>query len=144
MGRGKTGQQKAEANRKRLEIENRRKVVAANILAGATYRDIARSLGVSPATIAGDVKAVQAEWREHYVKDTNDWASVQLRRLDVMISAIWEKARNGDKDAIDRVLKIMERQAKLLGLDQPQRIETTFNWESLMRVDPDQHDDPFA
>jgi len=43
---------------------------------------------------------------------------LELERLDAMQAAIWDDAMNGHLGAIDRVLKIMERRAKLLGLDQ--------------------------
>ena len=36
--------------------------------------------------------------------------------------AIWPAALAGDLFAIDRVLKVMSRRAKLLGLDQPKKV----------------------
>ena len=38
-----------------------------------------------------------------------------------MHEAIWEAALDGDLRAIDRVLRIMEHRAKLLGLEAPRR-----------------------
>ncbi len=42
---------------------------------------------------------------------------LELERLDAMLTAIWPQALNGYLGAIDRVLKIIERRSKLLGLE---------------------------
>ncbi len=117
MGDGpKTAQHKT---RRKLSVAERRKLVAANMLAGASYRDIAAALGVSKSTVANDFKAIIKEWREQYTDDIDSWAKIQLRRLDVLINAIWDRARNGDYQAIDRVMKLMHQQSKLLGIEGP-------------------------
>lgn len=99
-----------------LSITNRRRAVAANLLAGATYAEIAHALNVSKATIASDYKAILAEWRAHYAADADDLVQLQLRRYDVLLNAIWSDARGGSAVAIDRTLAIMDRQNALLGL----------------------------
>ena len=42
-----------------------------------------------------------------------------------MLLALWRRVQNGDERAIDRVLRIMERRAKLLGLDAAAKTEHT-------------------
>ena len=113
------GLQRHERAKKKIEIDQRRRIVAANILAGLTYREIAAALDVSLGTISGDFKAIIKEWRKHYADDADKWLNTQLRRLDVMLNSIWDNVKDGDLQAMDRALKIMERQAKLLGLDKP-------------------------
>src|SRR5579863_52589 len=44
---------------------------------------------------------------------------LEQARLDDLQTAMWERAMNGDYAAIDRCLAIMERRAKLMGLDAP-------------------------
>jgi len=44
---------------------------------------------------------------------------LELERLDAMLFAIGPEVRKGSYGAIDRALKIMERRARLLGLDAP-------------------------
>lgn len=44
---------------------------------------------------------------------------LDLRRLDSLLLTYWPLAKGGDTDALDRVLKILQRRAKLLGLDLP-------------------------
>jgi len=45
--------------------------------------------------------------------------------LDGMLAGIWQGARKGNVSHIDRVLKIEERRAKLLGLDAPTKVAET-------------------
>ena len=99
-----------------ITITNRRRMVSANLLAGATYREIANALKVSPATIASDYRAIIAEWREHYAKKADELLNIQLRRYDVLLNAIWDRAKNGDTQAIDRALTIMDKQNALMGI----------------------------
>jgi len=47
----------------------------------------------------------------------------ETARLDRLISGVWEKALNGEIPAIMAVLKILERRAKLLGLDAPSKVQ---------------------
>ena len=48
--------------------------------------------------------------------------ALELARLDEMLIKALESARNGDPQAIDAVLKIMNRRAKYLGMDSPEKI----------------------
>lgn len=102
-----------------LEIAHRRKLVAANLIAGATYAEIASTLNVSKATIAGDYRAILKEWKEHYAEKLDRYLYLQLRRYDVMLNTVWEKARSGDLAAMDRALTIMDRQNKLMQVTAP-------------------------
>jgi hypothetical protein len=49
--------------------------------------------------------------------------TIELARLDGLMVTLWPAARRGDLAAVDRILKVMERRAKLLGLDAPARHE---------------------
>jgi hypothetical protein len=78
----------------------------------------------SKATITSDKKAILAEWRQHYAQDAAELAALQLRRLDVLLNAIWEKARSGDERAIDKALAIIDRQNDILGMTKAPLMET--------------------
>ncbi len=100
-----------------LAAERARKAVDLRI-AGATYEKIAGVLGLR--TRAGAYKAV-ARGLAMVEKETRE-ASENLRalevaRLDRMQVGVWAAARSGDVKAIAAALKIMERRAKLLGID---------------------------
>lgn len=102
---------------RQAEIEVRRKKVAANLTAGLNYRDMAEALGVSLATVAGDVKVIIERWQDEQASTIGQWVQLESHRLDRALNAIWDKVQAGDLGAIDRALKIMERRARLLGLD---------------------------
>ena len=110
---GKAAHRKAEA---KAAIEQRRVKVAVALLQGLTYREIARALDVSIGTVSSDRRAIVREWRKHYTEKTDDWIEIQLRRLDVLLNAIWDDAQKGSLKHIDRVLKLIERQERLLGI----------------------------
>jgi len=102
---------------------HRRKQVAANLLAGLTYREMAEALGVALGTIKNDVDYVMAHWQHEQVEAATDYVTLQERRLDRALNAIWGRVLNGDDKAITAMLKIEERRAKLRGLDQPDKLE---------------------
>lgn len=101
----------------RLTIEQRRKMVAANLLAGATYSEIATALRVSKGTVASDYKAIIKEWKDHYADKADKFLAMQLRRLDMLLNSLWSDAQQGNMQKLDRALAIMDRQNALLGLN---------------------------
>lgn len=102
-----------------LSIAQRRQVVAVNLIAGATYAEIAGTLNISKATITSDYRAILKEWKEHYTAKLDQYLYLQLRRYDVLLNTLWERARSGDAAAIDRALAIMDRQNKLMHITKP-------------------------
>ncbi len=104
--------------------EMRRSKVSANLLGGLTYRQMAETLDCSLGTIAADVKIILGRLRREQIDNMADHVQIQLTRLDRLLNAVWNDALEGDLAAIDRALKIMERQAKLLGLDEPEKRQT--------------------
>lgn len=48
---------------------------------------------------------------------------MEVQRLDSLLQAVWGAALGGKLGAVDRVLSIMKRRAKLLALDAPDRLE---------------------
>lgn len=115
--------------------EHRRKQVAANLLAGLTYREMAEAFGVSLGTIKNDVDFVMQHWQREQVTAATDYITLQERRLDRALNAIWERVLAGDDKAIAAMLKIEERRAKLRGLDQPEKVEHSGSVEQ-RRHDP--------
>lgn len=102
---------------RKAQLELRRKQVAANVLAGLTLTEIADALSVSYATIKRDWAVVQQRWQDDQIHDRQQALSTDLRRLDRALNAIWEAVQSGNLSAIDRLVKILERRARLLGLE---------------------------
>lgn len=94
---------------------------------GATFREIAAVLGVTAAaarkSVLAELGKINAENREAAA----DWIALEAARLDRMHRAVWPDVCNGKLTAIDRMLAIMERRAKLLGLDKPRKIAVATN-----------------
>jgi hypothetical protein len=110
---------------KKEEIAERR-VKAFNLRkAGATYRDIAKQLEVEHSTIVQDVKAVMKELQKEQLVEADSYRAMELERLDAMQTQMWSQVQKGNQGAVDRVLRIMERRSKLLGLDAPTKVAPT-------------------
>lgn len=116
---------------KKLEILERRRLVWANLKAGATYREIARVLEVSLRTVWKDVQVVQKQLQEETIQDAKYWKQLRLARLNTLLNAIWDSATKGHLGAVDRFLALDERIAKVMGLDQPEEHHLTLDLTEL-------------
>jgi len=99
---------------------------------GLTWDLIAERVGYGSASAAH--AAYQRAAKRAVYEDVDAIRQVEGERLDLMQSAVWGKALQGDLPAIQTLIRIMERRAKLLGLDQPlrQQIEvTTYDGDSI-------------
>lgn len=100
--------------------------------AGLSYNNIAKALDCSVGRAWNGVKRSMDRISTKLAEDNRDTHRLELERLDGMLQHIWpmtmpRKIRKEDgsgdidvppsMDAVDRVLKIMDRRAKLLGLD---------------------------
>lgn len=83
--------------------------------AGLTYDAIAERLGF--ANKGGAYKAVKRALQRTLQEPADELRALEVDRLDRLQAAIWPKAMRGDTAAVDRVLRIAERRARLLGLD---------------------------
>ena len=106
-------------------------------LGGASYRQISKALGVPLATTHRHVQRMLTE----YAETATQLRDMEVARLDRLLMGHWTKAIGGDVNATRTVLSIMDRRAKLLGLDAPPRIDLT-GWIREMAIaeglDPDQ------
>lgn len=81
-------------------------------LAGVPIKRIAEMAHVTPSVAKTLIKQGLAE----RVGDGSltESVSTEIARIDGMISGIWARARRGDEQAVDRVVKLQERRAKLV------------------------------
>jgi DNA-binding NarL/FixJ family response regulator len=87
---------------------------------GMSLREIAQRLSVSHETIRKDINEIAKQYFEEARESHREIVAMDLLRLDEMTFGVWDKARSGDTKAIEAVLKIMERRAKMLGMDAQQ------------------------
>lgn len=115
-GQSKTDQSAVAAVEKQRQALELRK-------AGVGFGDIAERLGYADAS--GAYRAVKTALKKTLQEPADEVRRIELERLDRMLLGLWPKATKGDTWAVDRVLRIMERRAGLLGLDAPKRVENT-------------------
>lgn len=72
-----------------------------------------------------DVKAEMDKLRDQIKEESEAVLYLELQRLDAMLEGVWERAQKGNTNAIETVLKIMQRRSKLLGLDKPTKMAQT-------------------
>ena len=89
-------------------------------LNGATYRDIADALDVSPGTVHADITRALADIPR---PEADALRELEVTRLDALQLACWDDATAGNLAAIDRCVKIIVLRARLLGLDAPQQVQ---------------------
>lgn len=90
---------------------------------GWSYSAIAEQLGFKSVQAAH--KCVTSALTKMIEKPSAELRALEVARLDLMQSAIWEKAMKGDYGAIDRCLEISKRRSLLLGLNSPQKVALT-------------------
>ena len=102
---------------------------------GLNYTQIGEKLGCARSTacryVLSELENLADKCREEavHVRD------IELQRLDALYLKAWEAVEEGDLPAIDRCLRIMERRAKLLGLDAAEKIEHSgvVSWMELVK-----------
>jgi AcrR family transcriptional regulator len=107
------------------EREARRKKVAANLLAGLTFREMAEALGCSVGTVHNDVRLLMTRWHTEQVSSVRELKLLETRRLDRALNAIWGRVQAGDLGTIDRLVKLIQERARLFGLYAPQKVAPT-------------------
>lgn len=112
-GRSKTDPQAVGTT---LELMPR---VAAMRASGASFRAIGQALNIDPTwartLLLKALEEVTAETAELLRKQEGE-------RLDMLQRGVWPAALAGDTKATTAVLRIMERRAKLFGLDAPIKV----------------------
>lgn len=122
-----------------MDTQARRLLVLEYRRQGGTYRQIAETIrqeigeerlpkGWDERYAYMDLKRELERVRSEVAETAEEVLSLEVKRLDEMLTRIYPVALGSDKvppdpRAIDRVLRIMERRSKLLGLDAPERKE---------------------
>lgn len=106
-------------------IADRRRKVAELRLQHHTIAEIAAKLGISKATASTDLSAVRDEWAERRSASYEEWVGEELAKLDRLERTLLPAAITGEYPAVDRIISLMDRRARMLGLDKPQLHEHT-------------------
>lgn len=109
-------------NDRTARLEGRNGDVWKAYLSGQTQCALAEKYGVTQARISQIIRDVRLSIPE---ETTDDLRMLDLERLDAVLPAHYRAAKAGDKDGLTGVLKIMERRARLLGMDAPVKQNVT-------------------
>lgn len=128
-------------------IEERRSKAWDLRVRGKSYRAIADALDVSTRTAFNDIAAVLERTKAENNETAESHKALSLSRLDralgiveqALDAEVFDESGNADNElklkALDRMLKIEERRAKLLGLDAPTKVEAKVEGASLEDLD---------
>lgn len=114
------------ADRQNTQIALRKSRIAELLAAKKTEWEIATILqeeGFRIRTNAiSDIKSeILEDWRRKTEINAEAIVAEELASLEEMQRSLWDKAVEGHLQTVDRVLKIMEHRAKLLGLYAPEQ-----------------------
>jgi hypothetical protein len=106
--------------RVKARTAERREKTLQLVRSGMPYRQVVRALkqsGIktSPATISRDMEFLYREYREQSLASVEEAMTHDLERLDDLLQAIWFIARGGNLKAVDRVLRVIDQRARILG-----------------------------
>lgn len=105
-------------NSKRQPADRTRALAAIDLrTTGASYRTIAEQLGYRDAS--GAYRAVARLLTRREAESVGELRTVEAKRLDEMQAGLWDKAKAGNLGAVREVIRIMERRARLFGMDAP-------------------------
>lgn len=107
-------------------LERRSKVVDL-ARTGKSYRRIAEDLGISsPSVVARDIAAWAAETRPSS-EVTEELRKLQREEIMALRERLWARMEDPDVQlaVTDRLVKLQEREARLMGLDLQQGISVT-------------------
>lgn len=121
-------------------IDERRGRVATMLVAHTKYREMARRENVSVSVIANDVKMIRRQWQQDFADSYDTLVHAETAKLDMIEGRLLHRALTGGKDggmdlwALDRLFVLMERRARMLGLDAPQRVEVQMRVELIAKA----------
>lgn len=130
----------------RLAIEERRAQVAALVLSHVSYRRIASMLGVGRTTVFKDVQVLRRQYRLRAGADYETHVAEMLASLEMLERAWMPKAlpfhplavpedASAAEKAASVILRVLDRKARLLGLDQPTKVQADVTVTETTRLD---------
>jgi hypothetical protein len=79
-------------------------------------------------------KILRDELRRRWVAPAREFARLQIARLDTMILKLIDRVQNGDLEAIDRALKIVDRLDRYHGFTRAHRLPEEYGEEERARL----------
>src|ERR1700710_658170 len=91
--------------RKRASAARRRALLAA-MINGVSLEEITEREKITPKRLE---KMLRDELRKRWIAPAQDYARLQIARLEALAAQLKEKSKKGDLPTIDRLLKVLDR-----------------------------------
>lgn len=115
-----------------IAVRERERVAVQLRIDGLTYDEIGARLGVSRRMASRIVnRAMNRVLRE----PVGQLVDLESARLDALWQAMWPRALAGSARHAEVCVRICERRARLLGLDQPAKLEMRMSGEEVDALD---------
>jgi hypothetical protein len=108
-----------------LTAQERRATAVDRRLEGASFRTIAAELGMSPAGVHKAVTKAMAVVQIGLDASAKELKALEAERLDALQAAWWHEALIDPARVGNTMLRLLERRAKLFGLDAPAKVAPT-------------------
>lgn len=115
MARGKSAEKGAILKRQLEALDLR--------MRGLSFRAIGDKLSISHGQAYKDVMTELARLASERDGKLDELRQLELERLDMLLKGLEPMARTGNPGAVNSYIKVMERRAKYLGLDAPEKFE---------------------
>lgn len=114
-----------KASVKKVDQALRDQQMLAFRLQGLTYDQIGKKLKITAQAANKRVLALMVKMASEISEEADKVRELELMRLDRLMLNQWDAADTGDFKAVEVILKIMDRRAKLLGIDAPTKTAQT-------------------
>jgi uncharacterized protein YerC len=120
-----------------VTIEERRARIAPLLLQHLTYRQIAVEVGCSHETVRTDRLAILAEWKAQSADTYAEMVAEEDAKYDAVEAKLMARVMGGDtaRAAVEPLISLFERRAKLHGLDKPVKIHAKLDPEGESAMD---------
>ena len=102
-----------KTSRRNLTRAERRRQAVELRIEGHTFEVIGRIMGINRSNAYRLVKSELDQINKETRESAEGLRALEAMRLDSLHRAMWDKAIDGNFQAVDRVLKIMSRRAKI-------------------------------
>src|SRR5262245_34850770 len=116
--------------RRVLAAQRRAEIVRLRV-EGRTLQAIADEIGLSRSAVHESLTNELKKLADRSQEEAAVYRELTLARLEALFAALWPQAQAGHVPSVNAAVSILDRQAKLLGLDAPSRHETKLTVERM-------------
>lgn len=134
--------QTSKEHKRQMRLADRRALIWDLFKAGHSYRQISAELLAEHdirlhfTDVGKEVRAIVATAKAHFApEEIETHRRVQLDRIQQVVKDLWTRIAAGDGSSIDRLIRLMEREARLLGLDAPAKVDITGRLRALAEAE---------